>query len=288
MSSLDFTQDPTFTIGAPSSSTGGDTVTITATANTGIYDEEVDFSVQANILVELDDETVIDTSIDSSQDDDISLSKDITLSEGSKNIFGSLEVDYYGAQGLSILTIDGTAEDSATVSVAPEPEEEEVLSEVSGGDSSNTTGMRSSYEGFTQFQIAEIKPENGVADGTGPTPERIQFDYANPSIGIDTGSNFVTHDIIGGATVRQRIGDKPLEIDISGVCKEPTAKQIELLRNADEVTLFSDRFIEGSITVHVASLSTDPMEDGGAADFSSGQFLYSFSLNCVEIFNTGD
>jgi hypothetical protein len=140
-----------------------------------------------------------------------------------------------------------------------------------------------SYDGFIDFEIVDIEGTE-----TGPTPDEIQFQYTNPAIGIDTGSTFVVHDIIGGATVRQRIGDQPLEISVDGVCTEETAKQIELLRNANSVTLFSDRFNGDSVTVHIASLNTDPLEEGGAGDIKTGEFLYSFSLNCVEILNTGD
>jgi hypothetical protein len=144
--------------------------------------------------------------------------------------------------------------------------------------------INNSFEDKSEFEISNI-----IEGGTGPVPSGdIQFEYSNPSISVDTGSNFVAHDIIGGPTVRQRIGDKPLEISVDGVCTEETVKQIEQLRNAASATLISDRFSSESITVHVASLSTDPLEDGGAADLQSGEFLYTYSLNCVEILDTGD
>lgn len=143
--------------------------------------------------------------------------------------------------------------------------------------------INNSFDGTVPFQIVDI--DNG---GTGPTPDEIDFEYRNPAIGIDTGSNYVKHDIIGGATVRQRIGDKPLDISIGGVCTEGTARQLEQLRNADAATLLSERFPQNSVRVHIASLSTNPMEDGGAADIQSGEFLYSFDLNCVEILDSAD
>lgn len=140
-------------------------------------------------------------------------------------------------------------------------------------------GIKESYSGVVQFEV------DSVVDGdTGKTPSTpIEFEYPNPAISIDTGGNFVVHDIIGGATVRQRIGDQPLEIGITGVCIEETAKQLELLRNVEFATLLSDRFPQDSVTVHVISVSTDPMESGGSADLKSGEFLYSFTLECVEV-----
>lgn len=140
-------------------------------------------------------------------------------------------------------------------------------------------GIKDSYSNVIDFEI------DSIADGeTGQLPDApIEFEYPNPSIGIDTGGNFVKHDIIGGATVRQRIGDQPLEISISGVCVEETASKLEMLRNAQSVTMLSNRFPQDSITAHVISVSTDPMEDGGSADLVSGKFLYAFSLECVEI-----
>lgn len=141
-------------------------------------------------------------------------------------------------------------------------------------------GVSESFNDAAPFEITDI--DNG---GTGETPSEITFEYPNPAISIDTGSNYVTHEIIGGAVVRQRTGDKPLDISVSGVCTEDTAGQLSLLRNADAATLLSNRFNGNSIRVHIASLSTDPLEDGGAADLKSGEFLYSFSLNCVEILN---
>lgn len=142
---------------------------------------------------------------------------------------------------------------------------------------------KDTYDNFTGFFIESIKGSD-----TGPTPGSIDFEYNNPAIGIDTGGNYVTHDIIGGATVRQRIGDKPLEVDISGICTEETAGQLELLRNAKYGTIHASRLPTGSVQVHFVSINTTPMEDGGSADMNSGEFLYSYTLNCVEILDTGD
>lgn len=143
--------------------------------------------------------------------------------------------------------------------------------------------LQNTYSDFVQFEIIGIEGSD-----TGPIPSGdIEFEYSNPSVGIDTGGNFVKHDIIGGPTVRQRVGSQPMKLSISGVVKEETAKQLELLRNASSATLISDRFAEDAVFVHIVSVTTDPMEDGGAADMKDGEFLYTFSLECVEIYADG-
>ena len=143
--------------------------------------------------------------------------------------------------------------------------------------------LQNTYSDFVQFEIIGIEGSD-----TGPIPSGdIEFEYSNPSVGIDTGGNFVKHDIIGGPTVRQRVGAQPKQISISGVVKQDTAQQLELLQNASSATLISDRFAEGSVFVHVVSVTTDPLEDGGAADMTDGEFLYSFSMECVEIYSGG-
>lgn len=115
----------------------------------------------------------------------------------------------------------------------------------------------------------------------------ITFEYTNPSIGIDSSANFIKHDIIGGPTVRQKIGTNPLEISINGVVKEDVAQDLELLRNAKSAKLLSNRFADDSVTVHIVSITTDPIEDGGAADLTEGEFLYTFSMECVELYGSG-
>jgi len=179
--------------------------------------------------------------------------------------------------------------------------------------------LETTYEEFVQFEITDIiwsesfsglaetendrsgEPDDAIVKllGEEDAEERqerlrqrylanntsITFEYSNPAVGIDTGGNFVKHDIIGGPTVRQKVGSQPMQISIKGIAKEETAKDLEVLRNAKQATLISDRFAEDAVTVHIVSVTTDPMEDGGAADIVEGEFLYSFSLECVEIAN---
>lgn len=142
---------------------------------------------------------------------------------------------------------------------------------------------REAFSDFTEFEIVSIEETD-----TGRAPTRIAFEYSNPAIGVDTGASFVTHDIIGGASVRQRITDKPLEVDVTGVARESTARQLAQLRNAKYGTILSDRFEDNSLTVHFPSISIQPMEDGGAAALGDDEFLYSYDLTCVEILNTAN
>lgn len=127
-----------------------------------------------------------------------------------------------------------------------------------------------------------------IEEAQPPTPNEIQFEYPNPQISIDTGGVFAKHDIIGGATVRQRIGRQPMQVSIEGVCEQDTANKLEQLRNATQGSIYSNRFTNNGLVVQFISVSTDPMEAGGAADIQSGELLYSFSLECVEVLGSGN
>jgi hypothetical protein len=138
------------------------------------------------------------------------------------------------------------------------------------------------------FEISEIE-ESGI----GFVPEEIKPEYESPSISMNTGGRFVKHEVIGGATVRQRVGDKPIEVSISGVCFQSTADDLILLRNAKYAKLLSDRFPNGNLKAHIVSVSTDPMSEGGAApihgeDGKEPELLYTYSIEAVEILDIGD
>lgn len=137
------------------------------------------------------------------------------------------------------------------------------------------------YDDFSQFKISGVESSD-----TGSAASEITFEYTNPSITIDSGAEFVTHNIIGGATVRQRIGDKPLEISITGVCEESTANDLDTLRNAKLGTIESSRFPNDSITVHFVTVNTQPLEDGGAVRQDGSEFLYTYDMQCVEILDS--
>lgn len=131
----------------------------------------------------------------------------------------------------------------------------------------------------TDFRIDSIKYEPDARSAATP----ITFEYTRPSISVDVAGRFATHKIVGGSTVRQKIGEDPIEVSISGVCTEETAFDIDGLRDAKSGKIYSQRFSD-SLTVQFASASTSPLEDGGSAALTGdGQFLYTFDLECVEI-----
>jgi hypothetical protein len=111
------------------------------------------------------------------------------------------------------------------------------------------------------------------------------FEYKAPAISVDTAGRFVKHDIIGGSTVRQKIGEDPIEVSIKGVCREPVARRLDQLRNAKYGTILSKRLPDESLRVQFASTTTSPLDDGGAVALTDddGEFLYTYTLSTVEI-----
>lgn len=136
----------------------------------------------------------------------------------------------------------------------------------------------SSFEDRASTILTDIS-----TDGDVELFEEIDFSpYDNPNIAIDSSARFSVHEIIGGTTVRQKIGEDPTEVEISGVCTEDVATRVDELRKAKLVTLLSDRVPDG-LRCQVASTSTDPLSDGGAADMNEGDFLYEYNINLVSI-----
>lgn len=135
------------------------------------------------------------------------------------------------------------------------------------------------YDDFTEFEIDSLEWE----DDATRTPSNIVVAYSQPSVSVDTAGRFVTHEIIGGSTVRQKIGEEPLQISVSGVCKERTARDLDSLRDAKYGDIKTDRLNGASITVHFASTSTSPLDDGGAVGTIEKELLYTYDLECVEV-----
>lgn len=155
--------------------------------------------------------------------------------------------------------------------------------------------INNAFDDTIDFRISGIEYEE---DASISAPNEITFGntaeggksnrYARPSISVDNKGRFVTHEIIGGTTVRQKIGEEPREASINGVCVEQTAKELDTLRDAKRATIFCDRFPGGSMTAHVTAVSTSPFDDGGAANITQGEILYSWSMKVVEINTFGD
>jgi hypothetical protein len=129
------------------------------------------------------------------------------------------------------------------------------------------------------FEIGSISYEDDAVS----TPDPIQFEYTAPEVSVDSAGRFAVHEIIGGATVRQKIGEEPVEVDIGGVCTESVAKELDGLRDAKFGTIYSNRLVGGSMQVHFASISTSPLESGGAVAMDNDEFLYTFDMSCVEV-----
>ena len=146
-------------------------------------------------------------------------------------------------------------------------------------DAGQDEGYATSFDDRASTIITNITTDGDVELGF----SEIDFSpYDNPNINVTSGARFAVHEVIGGTTVRQKIGEEPTEITIQGVCTENVSVQIDLLRRALLVTLLSDRTPNG-IRAQVASATTEPLEDGGAADMNRGDFLYEFTINLVEI-----
>jgi len=132
------------------------------------------------------------------------------------------------------------------------------------------------------FQISNIEwePDSTLQLGT----NSIQFTYAAPAVSVDAKGRFAKHEIIGGSTVRQKTGEEPLEIKVTGVCKESTSKQLAALRDVKYGDIKSNSLPKDRLTVQFSSVSTSPMNNGGAVEFEQGdaEFLYNFDLSCVE------
>lgn len=147
--------------------------------------------------------------------------------------------------------------------------------------SSNLGKAFSDEGGHFDFEINNIEYE----DDAESTPDPIEFEYKRPGVSVDVAGRFATHEIIGGDTVRQKIGENPVEVSVSGVVRESTAIQIDNLRDAKFGVIYSGRFPGNAMTVQFASSSTSPLSDGGAVGLTDddAEFLYTFDLECVEI-----
>lgn len=133
------------------------------------------------------------------------------------------------------------------------------------------------FEDLSEFAEVFAGPNGGVSTSS------ISFDYARPAVSVDTKARFVTHDIIGGMTVRQKIGEEPIELSINGVCVEQTALKISTLKDAKRATILTPQVPGSSIQVQFASTSVTPFDDGGAGRITDGEILYNFDIKALEV-----
>lgn len=138
-----------------------------------------------------------------------------------------------------------------------------------------------SFDGETDFFLWSLTYE---PDARGENPSKIEFEYARPSIGVDNKGRFITHEIIGGTTVRQKIGEDPRELSVSGVIKgNEKARKLDGLRDVKNGNVACNRLHGNAMACQFASISTSPIEDGGGVAIEDGKFLYKFSMKLVEI-----
>lgn len=174
-----------------------------------------------------------------------------------------------------------------------EPVERQTVRTFESGGSTQPKSVTDTFTDRTDFAIKQIRFEDDAeyltsVFGSNELSEgifNIEFEYGNPSVSIDTAGRFAKHEIIGGAIVRQKIGEEPIQISVDGVCKRDTANQIDTLRDARDGLIFSDRLpgYNDSLRVQFGSTKTQPLTDGGAADLEDGRSLYTFQINCIEV-----
>lgn len=128
-------------------------------------------------------------------------------------------------------------------------------------------------------------PEVGATVEAITEDQNINFTYDQPNVSVDTSARYVDHEVIGGMTVRQRIGEDPRQIGVSGLCTRQEARQIDQLYQTDFVEFESYR--TGRITAQVTSASTDVHSDGGSvakpSENGEMEIIYTFDISLVEI-----
>lgn len=133
---------------------------------------------------------------------------------------------------------------------------------------------------MTEF---EDPRESGVTEINGITPE-----YDQPNVSISSQARYVEHEVIGGMTVRQKVGEEPKQIAVDGLCLEDVASDFEDLHEEDFVT-FTHHILggageAGSMNCQVESVDIDPFTDGGgvATNSDESEMVYQYSITLVE------
>jgi len=289
----------------PNSVVAGDTANFPFTVEVGDPNkpsDELEVEVKAFLYVagKKDNSIVSSTSTVVSDNDTVAGELSHQFSESENGIYPrtvspvwiKVELEYFGRLSFTPEETASTGRGSIQVR---EPEDfgaSERFDEQTLETSENT--LAETFRDRTPFTIREIEFEddatyvNSVFSDAEESDGRynISFeDYPNPTVSIDTAGRFAKHEIIGGTTVRQKIGEDPINLSINGVCKRRTANQIDALRDAKNGKIISDRLPGGNdgLRVQFGSTSTEPMTDGGSADITDGKYLYSFTINVIEV-----
>jgi len=111
----------------------------------------------------------------------------------------------------------------------------------------------------------------------------IEFVYEQPNVSVDTSARFIEHEVIGGLTVRQKVGEEPRQVSVSGICTRDEARDIDNLYEETTIEFISYR--TGAMTAQVTATSTDPYDDGGAVAINGDESdtIYTFDLELVEV-----
>ena len=125
--------------------------------------------------------------------------------------------------------------------------------------------------------------ESGVTEIDGITPE-----YDQPDVSISSQGRYVEHEVIGGMTVRQKVGEEPKQISVTGLCLEDTASDFEDLHREDFIT-FTHHILggageAGSMNFQVESVDIDPFSSGGGVATSGDEteMVYQYNITLVE------
>lgn len=272
--------------------------------------DDLDVEIKAFLYVagEKEDSIVASTSTVATENDVVSGSlshvfePNATLSDGDdaesrivSPIWVKVELEYFGAPGYSRGRIPDESASTTNEEIRVTPiKDEPVFREFGEEDGRDVpTTISDTFANRTPFSIQGIEFEddaNYVSSVFRETERsgreyQITFEYPNPTVSIDTAGRFAKHEIIGGSTVRQKIGEDPVNVSINGVCKRRTANQIDSLRDAKHGNIISDRLpgSNDSLRVQFGSTSTEPMTDGGSADLRDGKYLYTFQINAIEV-----
>jgi hypothetical protein len=266
-----------------------------------------DFNItRSGYTVSVKKQAAIVKSVEAARKESQNSSSDVNPIPPEREINISVDADItYRESGSNVQTIDTVTIDKA-VKISQEGDEEDI-----GGGFANdrdpgetgddrdpatydpgpavTSKLEDTYNSSIPFKIdIDLLDPREEQDNLLSQGEVIEFTLENetginnPTISIDGGARYSTQQVLGGFTVRQKVGEKPLSISINGVCFAPTAAKIDALREVDIATIHSNRFLDKSAQVFFTDTSTEPMTDGGAADLKTGQLLYSYSLKAVE------
>lgn len=116
-------------------------------------------------------------------------------------------------------------------------------------------------------------PQGRPATKIGP----LAFEYDMPNVHVDATAHVVKHEVINGETIIQRIGRKPVQIQIQGICTTGEAQQVDGLVEFDMVTIRSDRWSGDAIVVDT---TTSPMNQ---KDTKTNEWLFRYTITANEV-----